>query len=965
MDEKFLNKIVELQNLFDEGVVTTADNAPQPEPRQDVVDREAINRFMRDNPMAEGGRINFDGGGSPLQKFKQEIVESMKPYAPGDITEDQLQLIVRDITLDMTAEQAQASALSNFRKLFSMADGGMLVQSSVDGSRPGYAEKRTDKLEQRQKAYEKFLKETDYLGTDKEFEKIQEDAITKKTGSGVKPPSVQARFKKVTKYLEKLIPKLNAEDRFYTKDEVSAMVEKKFNIKPRRNEFGFKINQFLNRDYPIMRTLDKSDVKLENLIGKMLMEDKPLNDFFFKSLQKRLNLGDRVVSDLLKESPFFNTLKDSGIDSLVYSFNREKPHGFLKKLSLSDQLRTALEMEQGLPRYTNISGEDVRARSPKFTVMDFAKRSWNQNKGKGAIQFFDKNGKLINWSFNLQLPYNEVSFKYNGKKYNSKILNNTLLLKKNFPEVYENQMALNKLKNTRITDPLNKNKTITVANLVKRNQIKNYNWSPDKSSFDILHSTKGVKNEPFTNLSFNTSDINTIERGITESAVLNKNQKNKIIKNIDKVYGSGDPDVITKRQIDLAKSKNIIDYQSMKGDVLKQTVTKKDFNNFRNLLNNLAGELNPTCRKKVAEGGRINFEYGSVACQAEAKKYVKESLARGIDPKATDIKSNIVKKILRSTVDFAKGALDPKQILNLKEQFFSRGAVAGTVLFDGLIAADSAIRKGKPIQEALQDTFALSVFAPSQNIIDAQKVLDSPTASSAAKDYAQRILTANELKEAQKNLEDMPTDKGFFGQKVSDLQQKLKGMEYNRETGLGGEVGKRDFESELANILDKDTATLKEGLVESQIPFIGSDKPDQIAARKMKPVIEPSAKRDYFKTLGDKEPSPFLATELPTRMVLDMPPAYDKAQLDLPTEDEVNKISEILNVKLTPQETSDLINQEKFRQLFETPGFTGSQQNFNKGGIAGLSGGDKSGPPPERGPNSEGLSGLLKRGTNT
>jgi hypothetical protein len=35
MDEKFLNKIVELQNLFDEGVVTTADNIPQPEPRQD------------------------------------------------------------------------------------------------------------------------------------------------------------------------------------------------------------------------------------------------------------------------------------------------------------------------------------------------------------------------------------------------------------------------------------------------------------------------------------------------------------------------------------------------------------------------------------------------------------------------------------------------------------------------------------------------------------------------------------------------------------------------------------------------------------------------------------------------------------------------------------------------------------------------------------------------------------------
>ncbi len=92
-------------------------------------------------------RMQFDGGGTPLQRLRQEIVESMKPYAPGDVTEDQLQLVVKDITLDMTPEQAQASALSNFRKLFGMADGGragyedggMLVKPNDDGSRPGYA----------------------------------------------------------------------------------------------------------------------------------------------------------------------------------------------------------------------------------------------------------------------------------------------------------------------------------------------------------------------------------------------------------------------------------------------------------------------------------------------------------------------------------------------------------------------------------------------------------------------------------------------------------------------------------------------------------------------------------------------------------------------------------------------------------------------------------------------------------
>ena len=94
-------------------------------------EREAMFKPKKPEDKAKGGlagirqgRINFDGGGSPLQRLRQEIVDSMKGYAPGDVTEDQLQLVVKDITLDMTPEQAQASALSNFRKLFGMASGG-------------------------------------------------------------------------------------------------------------------------------------------------------------------------------------------------------------------------------------------------------------------------------------------------------------------------------------------------------------------------------------------------------------------------------------------------------------------------------------------------------------------------------------------------------------------------------------------------------------------------------------------------------------------------------------------------------------------------------------------------------------------------------------------------------------------------------------------------------------------------
>ena len=59
-------KIIELMDLFD-GEVTTADKIDTPEPREDVQNIEAINRFMRDNPpsKADGGRIDFKRGSQP------------------------------------------------------------------------------------------------------------------------------------------------------------------------------------------------------------------------------------------------------------------------------------------------------------------------------------------------------------------------------------------------------------------------------------------------------------------------------------------------------------------------------------------------------------------------------------------------------------------------------------------------------------------------------------------------------------------------------------------------------------------------------------------------------------------------------------------------------------------------------------------------------------------------------------
>ncbi len=79
---------------------------------------------------ADGGRINFDSGGSPLQQLRQSLVDDLMYKFPS-MKEEDMQMVVRDINLDMSPEEAQASMSSNFTKIF-----GSLFST---GGRVGYA----------------------------------------------------------------------------------------------------------------------------------------------------------------------------------------------------------------------------------------------------------------------------------------------------------------------------------------------------------------------------------------------------------------------------------------------------------------------------------------------------------------------------------------------------------------------------------------------------------------------------------------------------------------------------------------------------------------------------------------------------------------------------------------------------------------------------------------------------------
>ena len=95
-DKSLGNKLAlndeELQKLLDIPGVFKASEAPQPPPRPDVQEIEAINRFMRDNPIkkADGGRINLQDGSYNTTQRRLEANPSkwLPNYSYSDLLSD-------------------------------------------------------------------------------------------------------------------------------------------------------------------------------------------------------------------------------------------------------------------------------------------------------------------------------------------------------------------------------------------------------------------------------------------------------------------------------------------------------------------------------------------------------------------------------------------------------------------------------------------------------------------------------------------------------------------------------------------------------------------------------------------------------------------------------------------------------------------------------------------------------------
>ena len=72
--EDLQDKIIELMDLFDDEEVTTADKIERP---QRALDREAIDDFMKRNPMAGGGMLVQPGFGGTRQGYRKDGFNKM------------------------------------------------------------------------------------------------------------------------------------------------------------------------------------------------------------------------------------------------------------------------------------------------------------------------------------------------------------------------------------------------------------------------------------------------------------------------------------------------------------------------------------------------------------------------------------------------------------------------------------------------------------------------------------------------------------------------------------------------------------------------------------------------------------------------------------------------------------------------------------------------------------------------
>jgi hypothetical protein len=403
------------------------------------------------------------------------------------------------------------------------------------------------------------------------------------------------------------------------------------------------------------------------------------------------------------------------------------------------------------------------------------------------------------------------------------------------------------------------------------------------------------------------------QKGIVDSVKFNYGS-NKIgasvdVPDIDKIKNFDINEFITRgeeyRKSVLQKGKDVglID---KKGKIIKQTLGVEQIDN---LLLKFAGTVTDKCAVNLKAGGRIGYSLGSEACLKIGKEALDNGLIKGFSKNQQSLAEGILKAGRGMGSMFAlRNILGPAAIA------FTVAAEAGLVGYDMLAT-------GKSFKEAIGSSL-FNYALGDKTKIDNKKL--------RYKGYADAGISANQIGKisAYENaIDEINNMSAEF-----DEENRLYNIAANQKGSgrISPERYKKIKQKQIENYFnqaDKNKALIQD-LARTQTedrlnkaidPMVPALMSDADAKRKAMQMTKPSAVM-----FGN-----FMDTTFPSGFFSDTTFKEDRDRA-------INYMPEV---------------QEYYRGNY-----------FAGGGIAGLSGGDKSGPPPESGPASQGLRSLYKNG---
>ena len=381
--------------------------------------------------------------------------------------------------------------------------------------------------------------------------------------------------------------------------------------------------------------------------------------------------------------------------------------------------------------------------------------------------------------------------------------------------------------------------------------------------------------------------------------------------------------------------------------VTKDMKTQKEL--LKTLMGDLAGTVNKTCiiRKTKADGGRIGFFSGSPDCDKLSKQLVQKA----IKGEGTSQQRSIVNKLIRGGANFLKSAVDPVELLKLRN-YVGPQALGFFAAYEAGVIADDVLRMGKPLNEAVASNWLTKSFLPyTEEFAKQENLLKSGTLTGEQRLFALDAMKYNKL--------------------LKEVER-IEGMEATQLTDQGGMgmidgtpmVSQAEIDKAMANVT-RVAETIDPSVLDprSAKAIENKAKMDEMEATRM-------AKKNFSSifgspTLKNRAENVDTGDYLPDPLKIDLSPiTYKNAEDFKPvTELPANRRIALENLLLPKDqympmdrslsnfvyrdsdktiledELEEYNRSQKFKEAFQQPGILGANEKFATGGRAGFKGG--------------------------